>query len=68
MRHSFGSFSNPVKIALGSMAKNLGKRPSDFLSWNDETEWDTRLIFDMDIMAALQDAEVKAHKKAMRRR
>jgi hypothetical protein len=68
LKTSFGSYKPDIKIALGSLAVDLGKRPSDLVSWTQEDDWFNRLLFDFDIMSAFHDAENKAQKKAMKRR
>jgi len=65
---SFGLYKPDVKIALGSLASDLSKRPSELVSWNEEDDWLNRLLFDFDIMGAFHEAENKAQKKAMKRR
>jgi len=68
VNHSFGLFKPDVLIALGMLAVDTGKRPSSLVSWNDEEEWMGRLFFDLEVMAKYHDAEVKAQKKAMKRK
>jgi len=61
-------YSKEFKITLGSVASELCKRPSELMSWTDETEWDARLLFDMEIMREFFEAKIKAEKKASKRR
>lgn len=63
---SFGYFKPEFTVALGSLAKDINERPSTLLTWTEEEDWISRLIFDFHIMNEYHKAEQKAQKKALR--
>lgn len=53
------SFDDQYVITIATIAMNSGKRPSELFEWNDEDEWDKRLLFDM--MVYMRYYEVMEH-------
>lgn len=51
---------------VGALAEITGQRPSSFFNWNDEDEWQERLIFDMHVVGLLKKEEKKQQEQAMK--
>ncbi len=65
---TFKSLSPETCLMLGSLSETLGKRPSEFFEWNDEEDWQERLLFDMKIISTYKEAESREIEKSKRRR
>lgn len=52
-RNSFELLSPEVILAIGMVAQSTGHRPSEIMEWNDEWDWEARLMFDMAIMGPM---------------
>lgn len=55
-RTFFALFSDTTAAAIGLVAKNSGKRPSELFEWNNPDEWLERLLFDMDVNKVYMEA------------
>lgn len=49
------------------MCCDIGKRPSEMIQWNDEEDFQERLLFDMDVYSAYLREKEKIMKKSRRR-
>lgn len=52
---------------IGALAEITGQRPSSFFNWNDEEDWQDRLMFDLYVVGLLKKEEKKAIEDAKKR-